>query len=201
MESVSWIRVWALLCHLWVEPRFITGWFQGELGLRPIALHSCSWLSLFLSFPLTTPRLSGQTGRPGHTHDFGGNWQPTRALCPLNLGARWGGVENLLLNLKRFWDSGSERFWDSVQVLPPFAELASFLQPECYLFEMLVAKHIHTSWAGTSSTSRWNPALGFMPLDPWQVFPNLIICCSAFSTFAQKSNKHNHPSISNKIQT
>ena len=30
-----------------------------------------------------------------------------------------------------------------------------------------------------------NPALGFMPLDPWQVFPNLIICCSAFSTFAQ----------------
>ena len=46
-----------------------------------------------------------------------------------------------------------------------------------------------------------NPALGFMPLDPWQVFPNLIICCSVFSTFAQKSNKHNHPSISNKIQT
>ena len=30
-----------------------------------------------------------------------------------------------------------------------------------------------------------NPALGFMPLDPWQVFPNLIIYCSAFSTFAQ----------------
>lgn len=75
------------------------------------------------------------------------------------------------------------------QVLPPFVELGSFLQPECSIFWMLVAKLVHTNWAGTHCTSQfesraWLYATGFLA-----GFPNLIICCSAISISAQKSRK------------
>lgn len=52
---------------------------------------------------------------------------------------------------------------------------------------MLVAKLVHTSWAGTYSTSRFESSSWLYATGSLAVFPNLIICCSATPTSAPKS--------------